>query len=336
MTKAVMGTNGRLRRCFPGPAVAIHQDRFKDTGFRKALRETLIQLEAFTPEEAYHTTKKAHSEIVEIREPVHPMFVTEMLTGILRGIGRSHDMTRIYKHTRDEVLWHNALAPWRRSPRWLLLRVALQTSLMDSATTKNPHTSYKSFMIWFMSHILRRALVASFPSETLFIIGANISRRILKLDNTDHMPWLKEVRTVMVSMQKELTKRWMTIQRSLDIGPAQHTKLLQILSVSDADLTLSTLQKYLNKIKTRKDQLSGRCQFLPRSLSRVEQNSSSLPDPTKFNKVISGEEASLTYLADTELWTQKYLDDWLKLNLETENSCSALAEVLESYTKAAV
>ena len=32
-TEAVIGTRGRLRRCFPGPAVAIGQDRIADTSF---------------------------------------------------------------------------------------------------------------------------------------------------------------------------------------------------------------------------------------------------------------------------------------------------------------
>lgn len=38
-TEAVIGTKGRLRRCFPGPAVVIGQDRIADANFLKPLAE---------------------------------------------------------------------------------------------------------------------------------------------------------------------------------------------------------------------------------------------------------------------------------------------------------
>ena len=53
-----------------------------------------------------------------------------MLTDILRAVKQPLDVPRIYKHTRDDVLLNDALTPWRRSPLWLVLRVALQTSLI--------------------------------------------------------------------------------------------------------------------------------------------------------------------------------------------------------------
>ncbi len=115
-----------------------------------------------------------------MRQTPHPKFVTEMLTGVLRAIGRPYDANRIFKRTRDEVLWDNALKPWRRSPRWLLLRVALQTSLITKAGINNIHTRYKMFMLLVMSHILDLALRASLRGELLFVMAAKISRRLLK------------------------------------------------------------------------------------------------------------------------------------------------------------
>ncbi|KAH6696400.1 hypothetical protein BKA61DRAFT_498041 [Leptodontidium sp. MPI-SDFR-AT-0119] len=75
-----------------------------------------------------------------------------MLTGILRGIGQPVDAARIHKRTCDDVLWNNVLKPWRQSPLWLLLRVTLKTSLRTEANGR--HKRYKSFMIFFMTHIL--------------------------------------------------------------------------------------------------------------------------------------------------------------------------------------
>ena len=85
-SEAVIGTRGRLRRCFPGPAVAISQDRIADTNFLKPIVDLLVQLDAVTPEEVQPTTIKSHSKVIETRDTVHPRFVTEMLTGLLRAI----------------------------------------------------------------------------------------------------------------------------------------------------------------------------------------------------------------------------------------------------------
>jgi hypothetical protein len=56
------------------------------------------------------------SQTTEIRDTVYPKLVTEMLTGILRGVGQPAHVSRIHKRTRDDVLWNDALKPWRRSP----------------------------------------------------------------------------------------------------------------------------------------------------------------------------------------------------------------------------
>ena len=47
------------------------------------------------------------------------------------------------------------------------------------------HWQYKSFMIFFMTHILGGALEASLPSHILFLMTAKISRHVLKLGAED-------------------------------------------------------------------------------------------------------------------------------------------------------
>ena len=173
-----MATKGRLRRYFPGPAIALDHERMAEPSFRESLAELLARLDMDTPIESVPIVSKARSRTTEIRDTVHPKFVTEMLTGILRGVGQPADISRIYKRTRDEVLWKDALKPWRRSSLWLLLRVALQTSL---AVGQEDHGPYKSFMVYFMARILKRALQAAVPSDTLFVMATKISRRALKL-----------------------------------------------------------------------------------------------------------------------------------------------------------
>jgi len=46
---------------------------------------------------------------------------------------------------------------------------------------EEPHVRYKSFVLFFMTHVLKRALEASLSSDTLFMMIAKINRRALKL-----------------------------------------------------------------------------------------------------------------------------------------------------------
>jgi hypothetical protein len=142
-----------------------------EPSFREALAQLLARLDIDTPIESVPVVSKAGSHTPEIRDTVHPKFVTEMLTGILRSMGHPADVSRIHKRTRDDVLWKDALKPWRRSSLWLLLRVALQTSLIVG---HEDHRPYKSFMVFFMARILERALQAAVPSDTLFVITTKI------------------------------------------------------------------------------------------------------------------------------------------------------------------
>ncbi|TGO23195.1 hypothetical protein BPAE_0140g00010 [Botrytis paeoniae] len=180
--ESVLKTKGRLRRCFPGLSFAVGLDKIANSSFREALARLLTSLDIDTPIESWPVVTKAKSQVIEVRNTIHPRFVTEMLIGILRGIGQAVDIVRIYKRTRDDILWNKAFKSWRRSPNWLLLRVALQTSLISD---QNNHKRYKSFMIFFMACVLEHALHLSLPSNILFIIAAKISRRVLKLDIID-------------------------------------------------------------------------------------------------------------------------------------------------------
>lgn len=250
-SEAVIGTRGRLRRYFPGPAVVIGQDRIADSSFLKPLAELLIKLDAETPQEVLPTATKAYSKVIETREIVHPRFVTEMLTGILRAVGQPLNVFRIYKHTSDDVLWKDALKPWQHSPLWLFLRVVLQTSLMRN-DDEELHVRYKSFMLFFMTHVLEGALEASLPSDTLFLMTAKISRRALKLGVVDETAWLQYVETTIRAVQQELIRTWNSVEKHPDpLGMQQNWLPSQLSFLYDTELTLSRLRPYLANVSAR-------------------------------------------------------------------------------------
>ena len=332
-TEAVIGTRGRLRRCFPGPAVAIDQDRIADASFLKPLTELLVKLDAETPEEVLPIVTKAHSKVIETRDTVHPRFVTEMLTGMLRAMGQPLDVPRIYKHTRDDVLWKDALKPWRRCPLWLFLRVALQTSLMRN-DVEEPHVRYKSFMLFFMAHVLEGALEASLPSDTLFVMTAKISRRALKLEAVDGTAWLQHVETTTGAVQQELSGRWASVEKHPDpFATQQNWTPSQLSCLSDTELTLSRLRPYMAKVLARLASPSTYHRFTSDCGQRISQCSSSLPDLSLLTEGNGGQVR--LHLADLEIWVEHSLNNWLRANMESQDACTALAALINTFTSAA-
>lgn len=328
-TESIMQAKGRLQRCFPGPVIAISQDRMADPPFREALAQLLAQLDVDTPEEAWPIVSKAGSRTIEVRDSVHPKFITEMLTGILRGVGRPLDVVRIHKRTRDDVIWKDARRPWRRSPLWLLLRVALQTSLMTDAG--DLHEWYKSVMIFFMAHILRRAREATLPSDILFVMVAKINRRTLKLTIADEAPWVQHVRSTIEATHQELVCRWITLERNPDPFATQKAwNPSELPFPNDARLSLVTLRPYLQTITSREAAPPDRRDFTANCSRRIKQCRSDFPD---LSLLIAGPDpAARLSLADLELWVQDWLDGWLIANLSFQSTCTLIAKLTEHYT----
>ena len=313
--------------------MVIGPDRIADASFLQPLTEFLVKLDAETPEEVRPIVTKARSKVVETRDTVHPRFVTEMLTGMRRAMGQPYDVPRIYKHTRDDVLWKDALKPWRRCPLWLFLRVSLQTSLMNDGV-EEPHMRYKSFMLFFMAHVLEQALKSSLPSGTLFMMIAKISRRALKLGAADGAAWLQHVATIVGVAQQELSCRWASTEKRPDPFATQQNWVPSQLSfLLDTELTLSKLQPYLDKVMARPASLSTHHRFMPHCEQRISQCSSSLPDLRLLTEGNEGE--VYLHLIDLELWVQHSLNDWLSANLKYQNACAALAALIDIYTSAA-
>ncbi|KAH8798597.1 hypothetical protein F5884DRAFT_687263 [Xylogone sp. PMI_703] len=321
-----------LQRLFPGPAIAVDKKKIEDPHFRGALVQLLTQLDVNTPAESWPIVEKGGSKTIEIRDSIHPKFVTEFLTGVLRGIGKPLDVTRILKRTRDDVLWNNAKLPWRRSPLWLLLRVALQTTLIEQ-DQKNAHRCYKSFMIFFMAHIVERALDADLPSDLLYVMTAKISRRTLKLTVEDDLSWMQYVSQNVAATHKRLSSRWENLEMELDPFGTQKAWELSELSLSDTSLSLHTLQPYLQSIKLRETSRPNSCDFKPNCPQRIRQVFSCFPEKALVKSGCGL--ATRLALADLEAWVKNHLDSWLNINIGHETSCSAIADLILHYTSIA-
>lgn len=330
-----MKTKGRLRRCFPGPVIIVSHDRMTDTTFLDPLTQLLAKLDAETPQEVIPITRKAGSDVPEIRDTLHPRFVTGLLTEILRAVGKPlKDVERIYKHTREDILWKSALKPWRRSPLWLFLRVAVQSSMMQIKDEVQQHERYKSFMLFFMAHLLEDALKACLPSDTLFFMTAKLSRRALKLERADATGWLEYVERIVGDVQAELVRRWNMVEKDPDPFETQRAWLSSQLSLlQDAELRLSTLRPYLEKVRARSTSPSSYNPFTSNYSRRISQSGSSLPN---LNLLVKDDESQVRlYLTDLERWVESHLDSWLISHIKTEGASSALTQIIETYARVA-
>lgn len=323
----VIGSKGRLLCSYPGPAIAVDLHKAKDATFLQELASFLEKMNRDVLEEAMPKSSKAGTEVVEERETTDPRFITEMLTGILRAIGDPADIDRIRKRIADDVLWENVKLPWRRSPLWLVVRVALQTSLKSST---HGHARYKAFMVLFMARILELALQQGLASDILFVMNAKLSRRVYKA--RERIPVFVLEKAVGVGKQayEVLNSRWEQAQKdhskSADWNP-QHLSFIQ-----DTQLTMSNSKEYLRDVEARPYLKPDTGGYKPNEVKRISTSSKQMPQQNISDALGVAKDIAL---ADFELWVQKNLDTWVIANLHREEACRQIAHMIEDYASAA-
>ncbi|KAK3346460.1 hypothetical protein B0T25DRAFT_633929, partial [Lasiosphaeria hispida] len=296
---AASSCEGRLRRLFPGPSATVSHGRVADATFCEPLAEALAKMDH----------ERAPSEYPHSREnqSADPRLVTEMIMGVLRGIGQSAASpsvrpAHIRKHTREEIVAVES-SLWRRSPLWLLVRVSLQLTIERSVEqVRASRPWYKEFIIFFLSLVVRDAAAMDQPHDMLFMMVAKVSRRILKLKPAP-APWLAHVEGILMAVRSKLEKAWAAIQTSehdlLDLSP-----LGSLSFADDIDWKLTTLRPYLDTfsarpLRTEAAHAAEADDHNPRTYSRDR-----FPD----GEFSVGNESLLLYeLADFEKWIESHL-----------------------------
>ena len=315
----VMSTNGKLLCSYPGPAIEISSDIFFKECFLRELSAFLIQMDVDVLDSTA-TAFKAGSTVREVRESSHPRYISELLVGILRGFGQPASVDRITKRIGDEVLWKDAYKPWRRSPLWLIIRVALQTSLDGDI--------YKTFILFFHTHLLRISIQRGFPSETLHLMRAKMARRLSKLGSAASDEVYQAVYHTAKYTETLLQKRWLSFQKGQSISPPWHPEDLDM--VNDAMITLNNSRLYLlNALRSTSHSHSSK-PFTPSHLPRLANTS----DFGHYSDGLLAEavtEDKRTALADFELSVEKYLDHWVDAHQQDDNAPDTIASCMEQY-----
>jgi hypothetical protein len=108
LNSAIITTKGRLQRSFPGPAFSVDLDTFGQESFFTTVAHTLAKMSHQTALGTMPQVLKAGRMHNEDRDSTHPKMVTELFMGFLRAVGKPASVSRIWKNTRDEVMFQNS------------------------------------------------------------------------------------------------------------------------------------------------------------------------------------------------------------------------------------
>ena len=325
-TSKVMSINGKLLCSYPGPAVEISPNIFFKERFLQELASFLIQMDVDILDSTA-TAFKAGSTVREVRESAHPRYITELLVGILRGFGQQTSVDRITKRIADEVLWKDAYKPWRRSPLWLVLRVALQTSL--------DRDIYKTFILFFHAYVLQMCIQRNFPSETLYVMRAKMARRLSKLGPAVVDDVYQSVYRAAKDTEELLQKRWSGFQTDQSKSLSWCPEELDV--VSDTAITLNKSRPYLVKVLRSKAHGYSSKRFFPSHRPRLANtlDFSHFSDGRLAAAVAkdkrTGTEDKRTALADFELSVERHIDDWVNTHQEDNSAPDIIASCIEQY-----
>ena len=301
---------------------------FEDTCFLSELANFLVHMNDDILDAA-PTSRKAQTTVIEARDTTHPRYITELLTGILRSIGCPADIVRITKRVGDDVVWNNAKLPWRRSSLWLLIRVAIQTSL-DRSTLGND--TYKQFMLFFMCCIANEKLAVELPNDLLHTMSAKISRRLRKL-NSSTPDWLS--RTVLqtcASLQSTLEKRWKQVRDTQRVSPPWNPSKLNL--TRDVELSLLSSGGYIRSSLANRSINSLDTPFNPKHRARGALDNFLSSGGAFFEEAYRAE--SYVALYDVEHAVEQDIDRWVDQVTNNDKACVELEILANKYSSSAL
>ncbi|KAI1283285.1 hypothetical protein F5Y07DRAFT_408682 [Xylaria sp. FL0933] len=323
--EATLAAKGRLLRSFPGASVMINISEFQQPKFHEALAQALVDMSKYPVKAMQPKVKKAGDVLHEDRDTNHPGMVTEVLNGVLRSMGEPVECPAIVKNTRDDVLWKDARSPWRRTPSWLLVRVALQLGFHRTTTNDERDTTYKEAMLLIFCHVLKRATEQSLPSAVIFSMNAKIARRLLKIGPAIDPGALCYIESAMKDAYAVISERWSIIQNN-QVQEAGIRALSDLGFINDIDVAIPQLDAYISWMGSRQREHSS-SSFRPSSVLMTfpPQDLPQLPQYFPHES----KSAAIANLEAFETWTACHCRQWSQNNLQV--SCNKLMSLMTAY-----
>ena len=329
-----MASEGKLICSFPGPSIEVPNSVFNDDNFLSELVNFLVHMNDDDLSDAAATMpQKENSDALEVRDTTHPRYITELLTGILRSVGRPADITRISKRVGDDVRVVSGRLelprPWRRSPLWLLIRVVLQTTLGRSILGR---VAYKEFMLLFMCCLAKERITAELSNDLLQFMSAKISRRLQKLGSSAS-DWLSHiVLETCTSLRSTLEKRWSRVQAAQHVSPSWRVSQLDLNQ--DIQLSLLRSSDYLRNSLADQRAGSHNAGFSPKHHPRGCLNEFLSSDGVFFEEAYRAEPHVALY--DVERAVEQEIDGWVDHVTKNDDACVQLEILATKYSSAAL
>ncbi|KAK0266010.1 hypothetical protein LTS00_017972, partial [Friedmanniomyces endolithicus] len=297
---AVYQEAGRLHRSFPGSAVDIDWKVFAETGLVVTIARTLAKISHQAAPGMQPQARKAGTNMDEDRDTTHPGMISDNI---------------ISKNTREEVLWRDARSPWRRSPVWMLLRVALQL--------KFPHDLYKEFIAFMMSRVINYSRNQHLSSDLRYAMMAKVARRVVKLQSPGNANAVRHIQNTLQDTTAALEKQWLHLRTQ---APLDLSGLARLDFERDELTALPALDVYLEAVSARQggqpangfQPKSGLVAFDPLALPRLTHVDSHC-DYINQN------------LHAFELWVAGHMGEWRQTHLNDANTCEQLHTLVKSY-----
>lgn len=193
----MLATKSALIRDFPGCAVGIPDATLHERAFLDNLSSFLQQASTEYVTKFSSVAYKAAAPLPEVRNTSDPAIVTGLLMTILEANGATKDVTILRKRVRDTVMFDQAFKPWRRSPFYLIVRVAIQRHLYTQVGPAIGRLYFKTIMCLVLNQFLEDVL-KKIPFEAVSFLRKKLGRRLAKL-TSDRTSLTESVRPPVVS-----------------------------------------------------------------------------------------------------------------------------------------
>ncbi|KAF4448734.1 very large low complexity protein [Fusarium austroafricanum] len=181
--KNVLAAKHSLVWEFPHRSVHIPPHVFNDISFLRNLSQFLAQASSESFDQFAAKASKGGKSIAETRDVSDPSLVTGMLMSLLEGLGGAPTAQSVLKKVRDDVVLGKSEIPWRRSPYWLVLRVALRRmlrELFDHKCIGLGRVYYKFILCAMLAELLKDSVDQLHPEMSLQL-RSKLCRRMAKL-----------------------------------------------------------------------------------------------------------------------------------------------------------
>lgn len=329
----VMKASGRLIRHFPGATVAINAIMHAE--LLPVVAKTLSTMCHGAVPEMQPRSSKAGDKHEEHRDTTDPAIVTELFIGFLRGLGDAANISGVCKHTRDEVLWSNTLAPWRRSPMWLLIRVTLH--LLTKRSSNGADRPYKRIMLYILSYLMDLAQLSRLLSDPLYAMSAKIVRRLRKLrlcqdqHTTEPDLLFSHIENLLKRTSDLLSRRWLHLQKS-DVRTLDLNSLSTLHFEQDTLVKIPSLENYIRAMQSHPAIDTSKSCHLKDPLKVLDHAIfPSLPStgPDNYHRMTAT-------LQQVEHWIASNIDNWVQSDVaDSETACKMLSDFIVEYHRLA-